>query len=84
MNNQNQTAGEECRQYAQILNMFTNKVQPELIGECLGIAICKGTNGVVLVKLGEKDWSAPCAFCLHSSNSSISSNQETLILFLSD
>ncbi|KAJ3381067.1 hypothetical protein HDU92_005597 [Lobulomyces angularis] len=83
------TAGEECRLAASAFNSFTdpNKSQsipPSLVASALGVAIVRGTNGTAVVRTASGEWSAPCAFALYSSQTDISSQQETIILFMSE
>ena len=85
----NFTAGQECSNAAKVFSVFSDSTKQDsipapLLVSSMGIAIVQGNIGICLVRLPSNEWSAPCAFILHSDSIDISDKQQSVILFMSD
>ncbi|KAJ3123193.1 hypothetical protein HK098_002117 [Nowakowskiella sp. JEL0407] len=83
------TAANECKRAAQILSVFVDssrggQIPPTYVVQAFGFAILKGPQGVAVVRLHTGDWSAPCAIAFHNPNGEILSDQESVLLFMTE
>ncbi|KAI8846576.1 hypothetical protein BC829DRAFT_264376 [Chytridium lagenaria] len=84
------TAGEECQMAARSLSAFTGTGAPgtgipkNFITMAMAIAIVRGGAGVAVVRLKTGEWSAPCAIMLENPAGDIKTEQDTVLLFMSE